>query len=316
MGDEFNVLVLGNVREEGLSLLREFAAVTILPEPAEKLDMLRAIPKADAILHKIAKLDHEVIAAQTKLQLIARHGVGLDDLDLGAIKAVGIPVSITATANSNAVAEATVGLALAAIRKFALGDGMIKRDHLWAREHLMGREIAGAIVGVLGYGRIGQRTAKLFDAFGAKVVVYDTLPEATLRSRYEVVGLNELLNMSDIVCLHCPLVPETRHLINDERLRLMKSNAILVNTSRGGLIDSGALAHAVQSGHIGGAALDVFDTEPPDFESPLFNLPQILTTPHIAAMTEEAQASMAVMAAEEIHRVLVRGLHPTNNIFA
>ena len=315
MSSDFNVLVLGNVREEGLSILREFAEVTILREPAQKADILQAIRHADAMLHKIAKTDAEVIAAQKKLQVIARHGVGLDDLDLDAIKAAGIPVSVTLTANSNAVAEATVGLALAALRKFAQGDSMIKRDRLWDREHLMGREIAGSTVGILGYGRIGRRTAKLFDAFGADVVVYDAIPQALEDCHYRRASLEELLRNSDIVCLHCPLVPDTRHLINEARLSLMKANAILVNTSRGGLIDTEALAQAVQVGKIAGAALDVFDAEPPDFDSPLFQHPQILTTPHVAAMTLEAQVAMAELAAKEIRRVLVDGLPPTNNVF-
>lgn len=315
MNSDFNVLVLGNVREEGLSILRDFAEVTILPEPAEKADILQAIPHADAILHKIAKTDAEVIAAQKKLQIIARHGVGLDDLDLDAIKAAGIPVSVTLTANSIAVAEATVGLALAAVRNFAQGDAMIKRDRLWDREHLIGREIAGATVGILGYGRIGRRTARLFGAFGANVVVYDAFPQALEDCHYQQVSLEKLLKTSDIVCLHCPLVPDTQHLINEPRLSLMKTNAILVNTSRGGLIDTEALARAVQVGKIAGAALDVFDAEPPDFDNPLFKFPQILTTPHVAAMTLEAQVAMAELAAKEVRRVLVDGLPPTNNVF-
>ena len=316
MGKKFNVLVLGNVRNEGLNVLGEFAELTILPEPALKPDILEAIPRADAVLHKIAKTDADVIAAQKKLRIIARHGVGLDDLNLDAIKAAGIPVSVTPTANSNAVAEATIGLTLAATRKFALGDAMIKRDVNWAREQLMGREIAGKTVGIVGFGRIGRRTAKLFDAFGAEIVVYDTLPLSLAGCPYRTADLDELLNDSDIVCLHCPLLAGTRHLINDARLSQMKRGAILVNTSRGGLIDTNALVRAVQSGKIGGAALDVFDAEPPDFDDPLFKQPQILTTPHVAAMTVEAQVAMAVLAAKEIRRVLVDGQPPTNNIFA
>jgi D-3-phosphoglycerate dehydrogenase / 2-oxoglutarate reductase len=316
MSKKFNVLVLGNVREEGLNLLAEFAELTILPEPAQKPDILEAISSADAVLHKIARTDADVISAQKKLRIIARHGVGLDDLDLDAIKAAGIPVSVTPTANTNAVAEATVGLVLAASRKFAEGDTMIKRDGLWAREQLMGREIGGKIVGIVGFGRIGRRTAKLFDAFGAEIIVYDALPLSLADCLYRTADLDALLNTSDIVCLHCPLLPETRHLINAARLSQMKRGALLVNTSRGGLIDVDALVLAIQSGEIGGAVLDVFDTEPPNFDHPLFKQPQILTTPHVAAMTVEAQVAMAVLAAKEIRRVLIDGLPPTNNIFA
>ncbi len=315
MTKDFNVLVLGNIRDEGLAVLRDFAELTILLEPVQKSDMLKAIPKADAVLHKIAKTDADVVAAQKRVRIIARHGVGLDDLDLGAIKAAGIPVAITPTANSNAVAEATVGLALAASRKFVQGDAMIKREGLWARERLMGREISGSTVGIVGYGRIGRRVAKLFDAFGADIVVYDALSHSLADCPFRTVDLEELLQISDMVSLHCPSLPSTRHLINDTNLSLMKRNAILVNTSRGGLIDTDALARAVQKGELGGAALDVFDAEPPDFGDPLFKQSRILTTPHMAAMTIEAQVAMAVLAAGEIRRVLVEGLPPTNNIF-
>lgn len=316
MSKKFSVLVLGNVREEGLDVLREFADLVILAEPARKPDILRSIVNADAILHKVAKTDAEVIAAQKQVRIIARHGVGLDDLDLDAIKAAGIPVSVTPTANSNAVAEATVGLALAATRKFARADAMIKQDGLWAREQLVGREIAGKTVGIVGYGRIGRRTAKLFSAFGAGIVVNDVLALAPADCAHRRVEFDELLKVSDIVCLHCPLMPETRCLIDGRRLSLMKRGAILVNTSRGGLVDTDALVRAVRTGEIGGAALDVFDVEPPDFDDPLFKLPQILTTPHVAAMTVEAQVAMAVLAAGEIRRVLVDGLPPTNNVFS
>ena len=309
------MLVLGNVREEGLAILRTFAELTILPEPVQKHDLLDAIPGADAVLHKIARIGADVIRAQTKLRIIARHGVGLDDLDLDAIKAAGIPVTIASTANANAVAEATVGLALAAARKFARGDEMMKRDGVWAREQLLGREISGATVGIVGYGRIGRRVAKLFDAFGADVVVHDVLPSSLEDCSFDALGLDELMRVSDIVSLHCPLLPNTRHLINEAKLALMKPGAILVNTSRGGLVDTGALVRAVQNRRLGGAALDVFEVEPPDFGDPVFGEPNILTTPHVAAMTLEAQVAMAVHAASEIRRVLVDGRPPIDNIF-
>jgi D-3-phosphoglycerate dehydrogenase len=315
MSKPFHVLVLGNVREEGLDVLREFADLTVLPEPAQKSDILAAIPLADAILHKIAKTDAEIIAAQTKLRLIARHGVGLDDLNLEAIREANIPVSVTPTANSNAVAEATIGLTLATLRKFSQGEQMIKSDHCWSRENLMARELAHCSVGIVGFGQIGRRTARMFNDFGATIYVYDAIADALEDCPYEVKKFDALLSCSDIVCLHCPLTPSTHHLIDEASLNLMKNDAILINTSRGGLIDSNALTVAVREGKIAGAALDVFDSEPPDFNDPLFQEANILTTPHIAAMTVEAQIAMATLAAGEIRRVLVENLEPTNNVF-
>lgn len=310
------VMVLGNVREEGLQILREFADITVLPEAAPKQDIIEKIPDMDAILHKFAKIDGDVVAAQTKLQLIARHGVGLDDLDIDAINAAGIPVSITPAANSNAVAEATVGLALMAIRKFSLGEEMIKIDRRWERENLMGRELSHCTVGIIGFGRIGQRVARIFQAFGSEIIIHDANSESLVDCPYDVSNLETVLSRADIVCLHCPLLPSTRHLINEARLKLMKKSAILVNTSRGGLVDSKALTAAVSEGKIAGAALDVFASEPPDFNDPLFREKNIVATPHVAAMTVEAQIAMAVLAAKEIQRVLMEGLPPTNNIFS
>jgi D-3-phosphoglycerate dehydrogenase len=312
---EFNVLVLGNVRAEGIDLLEQFARVTTIPEPVEKAEVLGCIQDMDAILHKVGFIDQEVVNQQTKLQIIARHGVGLDYLDLPVIDAAGIPVSTTQNANTNAVAEATIGLALSLMRHLNLGEAMLKREHKWSRESLMGREIKGSTIGIVGYGRIGRLVAQYYAVFGAHIIVYDAFPAALENCAYETASLEKLLRVADIVSLHCPLMSETHHLINAERLALMKKTSILINTSRGALIDKAALADAAQAGDIAGAAIDVFDVEPPDFSDALFSCDNILTTPHIAAMTLQAQTAMAVGAAEEIRCVLVDNLSPSNNVF-
>ena len=152
--------------------------------------------------------------------------------------------------------------------------------------------------------------------FGAPVIVTDIDREAVVASPYPAVGLVELLRMSDVISLHCPLTAETRHLIDRERLRLVKLYAIVVNTARGALIDEDALANAVTTGRLAGAAVDVYDGEPPDFDSPLFDCDNIFTTPHVAAMTIQAQTAMAVQAASEVRRVHVDGLLPTSNVLA
>ena len=312
----WKVLVLGNVRTEGLDLLRDFAELTVLPEPAARADILACIGEMDAVLHKIGRIDAEMMARQTNLRIIARHGVGLDDLDLDSIRAAGVPVSTTPDANAGAVAEATVGLTLNVLRHLPRGEAMIKRDRLWRRESLMGRELGHAVAGIVGFGRIGRRVARCFAAFGARVIVTDASPEAVAGCPYPAVGLEELLRASDVVSLHCPLTARTRHLINDERLRLVKPEAVIVNTSRGALVDEDALVRAVRAGRLAGAALDVYDTEPPDFDSPVFACESIVTTPHVAAMTIQAQTAMAVQAASEIRRVLVHGLAPRNDVFS
>jgi len=312
---ELKVLVLGNVRPEGIEILERFAHVTAIPEPVKKADVLLHVQDMDAMLHKVGYVDQEIIDQQSKLQIIARHGVGLDYLDLPVVEAAGIPVSTTQTANTNAVAEATIGLALSIMRHLNPGEAMLKREHKWARELLMGREIKGSTVGIVGYGRVGRLVAQYYAIFGANIIVYDAFPVALENCPYETAELDQLLKVSDIVSLHCPLMEETRHLINAERLALMKENSILINTSRGALVDKVALANAAKTGQIAGAAIDVFDVEPPDFSDSMFCCDNILTTPHIAAMTLQAQTAMAIGAAEEIRRVLVDNVSPSNNIF-
>ena len=310
------VLVLGNVRTEGLDILKEFAEVTILPAPVAKDDILTSIGDMDGILHKVGMIDADAVARQSKLRIIARHGVGLDDLDLQSLSAAGIPVTTTETANSNAVAEATLGLALNLLRHFQRADEMVKRDRSWMRESLMGRELNSSTAGIVGFGRIGRLVAGYFAAFGARILINDDDPSAVANCSYPVVSLNELLGSADIISLHCPLTPQTRHLINRERLSLMREHAVLVNTARGGLVDQEALTAALRAGSIGGAALDVFELEPPNFDDPLFSCANLIATPHIAAMSLEAQIAMAVQAASEIRRILVDGSAPSNNVAA
>ncbi len=308
------VLVLGNVHPKGLHILTAFADVTVLPEPVARDDVLAHIGDVDGMLHKVGRIDAEIIAGQSRLRVIARHGVGLDDLDLRSIAAAGIPVSTTETANSNAVAEATVGYALSLLRHFGRADDMVKHDHSWARESLMGRELSNCTVGVVGYGRIGRLVAGYLAAFGADVLINDDNDAALTDIPYRAASLDELLRTSDVVSLHCPLTPKTRHLIDGPRLKLMHEHAVLINTARGALIDQDALAEALTERAIGGAALDVFEAEPPNFDDPLFACPNLITTPHVAAMTFEAQTAMAVQAASEIRKVLVEGRKPSNNV--
>ena len=312
---KLDVLVLGTIRQQGIDVLNEFANVTVLPEPVKKSELLQKIGTVDAVLHKVGKIDLDVINRQNRVQIIARHGVGLDDLDLPAIERAGIPVSTTMTANTNAVAEATIALTLNLLRHLNAAEEMIKRDRKWARETLMGREINGSVVGILGFGRIGKLVANYYGAFGADIRVHDAVPETLADCPYQTVSLNELVSSADILSLHCPLTKETEKLINAGRLSQMKETAVLINTSRGGLVDKVALATAVKEGHIAGAGIDVFDTEPPDFDDEIFSCGNIVTTPHIAAMTIEAQTAMAVGAAAEIRRVLIDKVAPSNNVF-
>ena len=189
----WKVLVLGNVGSEGLDLLRDVAELTVLPEPVSVADIAACIEDMDAVLHKTGRNDAGVMSRQARLQIIARHGVGLDELDLDSIRRAGVPVSTTPGANSNAVAEATVGMALNVLRHLPRSEAMIKRDRAWKRESLMGRELGQAVVGIVGFGRIGRLAARYFAVFGARVIVTDVDIEAVADSPYPAVGLEELL---------------------------------------------------------------------------------------------------------------------------
>ena len=235
--DAKNVLVLGNVRPEGLRLLEDFAKLTVLSEQPLRDDIIGCIGDMDAILHKVGRIDAEIISRQTKLRIIARHGIGLDDIDLPSVGAAGIPVSTTQDANSNAVAEATVGLALSLLRNFRAADTMIRGKRSWARESLMGRELKRSTVGIIGFGKIGRLVAEYFAVFGASIVVCDSEAAALAESPYPTAPLEELLASADIVSLHCPLTPENHHLLNADRLGLLRKHAILINTARGALVD-------------------------------------------------------------------------------
>ncbi len=315
--DMFKVLVIGNVRREGIELLETFSRVTILPEPAPRKEIIAHIGDCDAILHKIGPLDREILEHQKRVRFIARHGVGLDELDMTYIRQLGIPVSITLDLNSNAVAEFTIAVAFNILRNINRGEAMVKVDHSWDRESLMGYELKGLTAGVVGYGRIGRRVADYFRFFCAKVVVSDPLlPDDAVPAVFERVDLEGLIRRADIVSLHCPFSPETRNLIGEQNLGLFRRNAILINAARGGVVDARALARALRNRELLGAAMDVFSHEPPDFSDELFTLKNFLPTPHIAAMTYDAQVKMAIATATEIKRVLVEGLPPTNDVAA
>lgn len=307
-------VVLGNIHQAALDILAEFSDMVVIPEPPSKSAILSVIDSADAILHKFGHIDHEIMARQRKLKIIARHGVGLDLLDLESIKAHGVPVTITPDANSHAVAEAAIGLMFAVLRNFDQAQSMLKDERRWAREKLLGRELSGMTVGIVGFGRIGHIVADRLSAFRCNLLVYDKYEAAVAGSPYTFASLDTLFRESEVVSLHCPLTSETKHMVNAQSLMKMRDDSVIINTSRGGLIDTAALVDAAMNGKLAGAGIDVFEQEPPNFDDPIFACPNILTTPHIAAMTTTAQLNMAVNAALEIRRVLVDGKAPKHQV--
>lgn len=295
------VLVCDEMGGEGVALLRE-AGLKVDVKPTITREELKAAVKdyEAVVVRSRTKITEEIINAAPKLKMIARVGVGLDNIALKAAEAMGVKVLHAPEAVSDSTAEHTLTLILAQARKIPAADASMKRGE-WAKTGLMGRQLKGKTLGVVGFGRVGSRVGRVARALGMRVLAYDVvLNEALLREvGAEAVALEELLRSSDVVTLHVTLTPETRHLIGRRELGLMKRGAVLVNAARGGLIDEGALLDALKNGQLGGAALDVYEEEPPTRQE-LQKLPNIVSTPHIGAQTEEAQREAGLVVARKI----------------
>ncbi|MFC4012616.1 phosphoglycerate dehydrogenase [Nonomuraea purpurea] len=267
---------------------------------------LERVAGAEAVIVGLDAVTAEVIEAGRGLRVIAKHGVGVDTIDVEAARSRGVPVVYAPGSNSRAVAELAFGLMLAAARKIAQSDAAIRAGG-WPK--LFGPELVGKTLGIIGYGRIGRLVAGYARAFGMTVVVHD--PYATLGGEVRAAGLAECLAEADYVSLHLPATPGAPPLLGRAELESMKPGAILVNTSRGGLVDEEALAELLHAGRLGGAALDAFADEPPSAGSPLRDAPNTVMSAHIGACTYEANRDMGVMVAQDVLRVL-RGETPMN----
>jgi D-3-phosphoglycerate dehydrogenase / 2-oxoglutarate reductase len=260
----------------------------------------------DAIMVRQGKVNDLVIGASPKLKVIVKHGVGIDNIDVASAARRGIPVLRSLGSNSLAVAEHTIALALTLLKEVTWLDPAVKRGE-WPKPTFIGRDIAGSVIGLIGFGAIGRETARLAEALGMEVTVHDPMAapgaiEAAGHTRAD--RLDDLLAAADIVSLHCPLTQATRHLIDGPRLARMKPTAFLVNTARGGIVDEAALAEALAERRIAGAALDSFASEPPAADSPLWGLPNLVATPHIGGVTNGSARAMAEIAARHIIDVL------------
>lgn len=251
------------------------------------------------------KINAEVINASPSLKVIVKHGVGVDNVDIVAAASRNIPVLRSMGSNSLAVAEHTLALTLALLKKLPTLDMSIKTGH-WPKPSFIGRDIADSIMGLIGFGSIGRETGRLAQALGMKIIVFDPMAAETIEQSGFTMAkdLTSLIRQSDIISLHCPLTNDTRHMIDANRLAQMKVDALLINTARGGLIDEAALYQALHEGQIAGAALDSFNIEPPATDSPLWSLNNLIVTPHIAGVTNASATQMAETAAHHIISVL------------
>ena len=275
--------------------------------------MIKSIPGMDAVIVGNDQITDKVLSVADKLKVISKHGVGVDNIDLAAAKEKGVIVTNTPGANTEAVAELTVGLIFALVRKI-VDAHLSTRSGEWKR--FVGVEIQGKTVGVIGLGRIGKEVAKKLIGLGAKVVAFDIVKNWAFAKKFKIkyLELSELLRNSDIITLHLPLTSQTENLLNEERLKLMKKGSFLVNTARGKLIDEESLAMALKSGRLAGAAVDVYGKEPSK-KSILLKTDKCITLPHIGAYSSEALERMGMMTAENVVAVIY-GKKPHNIVEA
>lgn len=305
------VLVCDSIHEDGIAMLKSSGYDVRVETNLTPEQLVKVIPEFDAmVVRGRTKVTDAVISAGTKLRAVARSGVGLDNIDLLSARKKSIQIISTPAAPTTSVAELTVGLALAVLRKIAFADEAMK-DGRWAKSELMGGELKGRTVGVVGAaGRIGLEVARIcLQGFGAKVIGYDVL-DLTEKARSlgfrTVSALEDLLPESDVTTIHVPYLSSTHHLIDAKAISAMKQGAIIINPSRGDIVDGEALLSALRVGKLSGAGLDVFHKEPPtdEWEKELTKLPNVVCTPHIGAQTLECQRLESTMVAEELIRSL------------
>lgn len=303
------ILVSHNkIAEKAIRLLNQHDIDVFFSPPYDPSDVVAkraAELEIDGLMVRQGRINAEVIAASPKLKVIAKHGVGVDNVDIAAAAKLGIPVLRAMGSNSRAVAEHTIALALSLIKEVLPLDRAVKRGE-WPKPTFTGKDVLGATIGLIGYGGIGRETARMAEALGMEVVVHDPFaPEAAEADGFVSIGdIDAMLPSVDVLSIHCPLTATTRNLIDARRLGLMKKSAVLVNTARGGIINEADLARALAGGTIAGAALDSFANEPPPADSPLWTLETLIATPHIGGVTYGSADAMAVIAAQHIISVL------------
>jgi len=302
----------GKTVEDGMRLLAEEAAVTKNPydRPLSPDELKESLRNVDAVILGNEVCDNDVLESTRRLKVVSRHGVGVDNVDLESATENGILVTYAPGVNKIAVAEHTMALILSVVRNIPEATMSLKSGK-WESMRFVGVELAGKKLGIVGLGSIGTEVAMRARCFGMEVLYYDIRRRRDLEKSTGAVykPLEELLEESDIVSVNVALTPETRGMIGEREIALMKKEAYLVNTARGEIVAKAALTNALREKRIARAALDVFDEEPPDFDDPLFRLDNVIVTPHIGAYTFEAIKRMDRVSAENIIKAF-RGQRP------
>lgn len=299
-----DILICDAIAEDGLTILQRTANV-VVETGLKEAELVERAPHFDAIMVRSAtKITRPVLEAATRLQIVGRAGVGVDNIDVEAATERGVIVVNSPAGNTVAVAELTLGMMLALVRRLMPAHQSTSSGQ-WKRSQFMGNQLWGKTLGVVGVGRIGVEVIKRAQSFGMKILGYDPFL-TTARAQQlniEAASVEEVLKRSDFITLHTPLTSQTKNLIDAKAIATMRDGAFVLNCSRGGIIDEDALFEALQSGKLGGAGLDVYAQEPPR-DSPLLGLENVVLTPHLGASTEEAQVEVAVDVARQIVEVL------------
>jgi len=300
------VLVSDPLAEEAIERLKKESDIEVdVKTGMDKEELKKTIKDYAAIIVRSAtKVTREVIGNADNLKVIARAGVGLDNIDLDAAKEKGIKVVNTPGGTTISVAELTFGLMLASTRNITRADASLK-EKKWEKKKLGGFELYGKTLGIIGLGRIGREVAKRAKGFGMKIVAYDPyvkkeeIPDIDV----ELVSMDDILKNSDFITLHIPAIPQTRHIISEAEIAKMKDGVVLINAARGGVVDEEAVYNGLTSKKIKCAAFDVFEVEPP-LESKLLELDNFIATPHLGASTVEGQIRAGVEAADKVVGIL------------
>ncbi len=297
------VLICDAIAEDGVQILREAAEVDI-KTGLKEAELVAIVGDYDGLMVRSAtKITRPVLEAATKLQIIGRAGVGVDNIDVEAATERGVIVVNSPGGNTIAVAELVLGMMLALVRNVVPASHSMAQGQ-WKRSALMGTQLLGKTLGVIGVGRIGVEVIKRAQSFGMNVLGYDPFltNQRAKDLGIEALTIDEICERADFITIHTPLTKDTKHLFNAAQIARMKDGAFLLNCSRGGIIDEAALYDALKSGKLGGAGLDVYEQEPPQ-DLPLRELPNVVLTPHLGASTEEAQSEVALDVARQIVEV-------------
>jgi len=301
------VLIVQPIHESGIRLLKKEVEVILAPNSSVET-VCKEIKGIHGVIVRTAPFTREIIESADKLEVIGRHGVGVDNIDIKAASERGIPVVHTPNANMVSVAEHTIGFILALAKRLVISDKATRQGNFALREEFAASDLDGKTLGIVGTGRVGSTLAKKCKAaFNMKVLSYDPYLSPEKAKEMEVSlcdSLPELLKESDFVSIHVPLTKDTRDLIGEKELKFMKPTAFFMNVGRGRIVDEKALAKALKEKWIAGAATDVFSQEPPDPDNPLLKIENIILSPHMAALTKECVIRMATGAAQGVLDVL------------